>query len=253
MSQRKLFIDVNRLAMGYNPASPVPPNSKPVLFFALYYDKATEPQFRYAAEHWLQQTAASSKIRPGKDKTLLLGFSTEDSFRRQWSALILSSKNRYEIWGGNILSHSTNDLNYVGRLSVGRQIQSGMHFKPSKDDDQHSPATLVRSEIISLLPLPWNHEIGYLVLSGCNTAVDEGRNWSPAKSFAQQQRIHVVGQTRTSSFSKSAIRHETILPGDRAIYLWAHDRDSRIDLVTSGVKLSNWSNKRLAGRVFKPV
>lgn len=249
-----MALNLNRLAIGLNPNEMCPVSNAKRLFFAFFYEKQSQPQFRYAAEFWMSAIKLEYLVKPAKDKTELIPFNTELDFKDKWRKLHALASNGYEVHAGIIFGHGSNNLNIVGRSFYGRQIQSGLHFAPNSDvrKEDKTPNTLTKTDIESLAELPWNREYGYMILSNCYSGVEKLRNWSPAQVFSKSQKIPTVGQSRASSFSLERRRLIKIGEQSRKIYLWGYDTETTLDIISSGASFSGGTGMQIAGKVYSP-
>ena len=222
---------------------------QPRLFFTIYYSK--QAAFGHAASTWQQDICKLEYFSPSFDKFCSIPVLTEPDFRSAWTDIKSIAGTKYQVWAGNILTHSSHLVSSLGEtLGIPQVSTTGLEFGFGIWDGSPTYGTLTDQEIRSIPRLPWNKEFGFLILSGCNTGNSEERGWCPAAAFSFSQGVPTVGLLRTSSFSKCFGYLSRITDKDNRIHLWSYDTDTATDVFTPGTEFSAGTGLRRAGKVF---
>jgi len=209
-----------------NTVQAVPP-TKRRLFFAIYY-RVKDNAFKRAADTWERETRRAFRFDNKVDLFLSIEVGSESEFKAAWKRIHSEAQGKFAtVVQGQIFSHSSKS---------GSGEQNGLEFTKDTGED----GTVMRAEIESLAPLPWEPSQGYLILSGCNSGLTGSRKWAPAEIFARSQKVRTTGQTGYAYFSTSENSYVEISKESTTVDLWAFKRrrngwagdDSRMDGVT---------------------
>lgn len=184
-----------------------PPPGQPCFYFQAFVD---------AARTWETETRSSSRFRQDHDILILANVRTVDDFIRAWNHIDSEARRQNAlVVEGSLFTHASYPL-------PNPPPSTGLEFKPSPETSRNA---LTRDLINDLPVLPWDRTEGRLALLGCNTA--EMRDlflvpWSPAKVFADRQRVQTSGEVGWSSFSRSKAHLVRISREPGPVYLGAY-------------------------------
>jgi hypothetical protein len=200
----------------------------PRIFFSIYY-YVDDHAFRRAARTWKRCVKTEENFVGGVDQFSEHEVRTESGFKAAWKKVSdLANRTGGVVWVGQLFTHASKGSS-----------EDGLEFKKSEQDD----GTLTQKEIASLQKLPWDPEMGYLILSGCNTGKSGKRGWTPAEKFATNQKVLTVGQDGYGYFSKNWTSYSETSGSDSNIALWAYRRGKNSLMGNGG---------RVPGVIFRP-
>ena len=201
---------------------------KPRIFFSIYY-YVDDHAFRRAAKTWKRCVKTEEVFQNGVDQFYEKEVRTESGFKAAWKEVAnLTNRTNGVAWVGQLFTHASKGSD-----------KDGLEFKPSEEDD----GTLSQKEISTLEALPWDPDMGYLILSGCNTGKAGKRGWTPGEVFAKSQNVLTIGQNGYGYFSKNWPSYSRISGTDTNIALWAYRRSANSYFGNGG---------RVPGVVFRP-
>lgn len=201
----------------------------PRLFFSIYY-REDDHAFRRAAQTWKRVVKRQESFRSGTDLFYEKQVNYEAGFKTAWQEVAsLAAASSAVVWVGQLFTHASKGSS-----------DDGLEFRQSPDS---TDTTLNRRDISALTRLPWDPEMGYLILSGCNTGLTGTRGWNPAAVFASSQQVLTIGQSGYGYFSKRWDTYRETSATDTGICLWAYRR-RRNSFFGNG--------SRMPGVVFRP-